>query len=234
MDEVDKVLDALKVHIKKEIVDNYFADRVYVEEDTETLHQEVQEYVKSMAGLGRRFMALSHALGSQNACGLMREVLKLEAWPFYQEYCNLSGREQLALIQDTRRRGFTAYRRFRNLIFDLYERLQQESVALHEAYAKIQTHLKLLNEDIDKFNLSYDFGLIAAQMEALDGGREESMSGGLMASEREELSTRMRFKRQKLTDEQLPPVPVLPPLAEIQGKLESLIESIYLPGVCCA
>jgi hypothetical protein len=30
MDEVDKVLDALKVHIKKEIVDNYFADRVYL------------------------------------------------------------------------------------------------------------------------------------------------------------------------------------------------------------
>jgi len=107
-------------------------------------------------------------------------------------------------------------------------------VALHAAYVKIQTHLKLLNEDVNKFNLSYDFGLIAAQMEALDGGREESMSGGLLAPEREELSTRMRFKRQKLTDEQLPPAPVLPPLAEIKGKLEALIERIYLPGVCCA
>ena len=68
-------------------------------------------------------------------------------------------------------------------------------------------------------------------MEALDGGREESMSGGLLAPEREELSTRMRFKRQKLTDEQLPPAPVLPPLTEIQRKLDSLIESIYLPRV---
>ena len=234
MDDVDKVLDALKVHIKKEIVDNYFADRVYVEEDTELLGQEVQDYAKSMASLSRRFMGLSHALGSQEAYGLMRELLKLEVWPFYQEYSKLSGREQLELIQDTPRRGFTAYRRFRNLIFDLYERLQLESVALHEAYTKIQTHLKLLNEDINKFNLSYDFGLIAAQMEALDGGREESMSGGLLAPEREELSTRMRFKRQKLTDEQLPPAPVLPPLAEIQRKLESMIERIYLPGVCCS
>ena len=165
---------------------------------------------------------------------LMMEFLKLEPWPFYLEYGNLSGREQLELISDTPLRGFTAYRRFRNRIFDLYERLQQESVTLQEAYAKIQTHLKLLNEDIEKFNLSYDFGLIAAQMEALDGGREESMSGGLLAPEREELSTRMRFKRQKLTDEQLPPAPVLPPLAEIQRKLESLIERIYIPGVCCS
>ena len=234
MDDVDKVLDALKVHIKKEIVDNYFADRVYVEEDTELLGQEVQDYDKGVVSLGRRFMALYHALGTKEACAGIMEVLKLEHWPFYVEYDNLSGREQLELIQDTPLRGFTAYRRFRNRIFDLYKRLQQESVALQEAYAKIQTHLKLLNEDIDKFNLSYDFGLIAAQMEALDGGREESMSGGLMAPEREELSTRMRFKRQKLTDEQLPPAPVLPPLAEIQRKLESLIERIYLPGVCCS
>ena len=115
------------------------------------------------------------------------------------------------------------------LIFDLYEALQQETVKLQEAHAKIQTHLKLLNEDVDKFNLSYDFGLIAAQIEAMDGGRDESMSGGLLSSEREELSTRMRFKRQKLTDEQLPPAPALPPLAEIKSRLESVLDRIYAP-----
>ena len=234
MDNVDQVLDALKVHIKKEIVDNYFADRVYVEEDTELLHQEAQDYTRGMASLGRRFMALYHALGSKEACARMMEFLKLDPWPFYPEYDKLSGREQLELLSDTPRRGFTAYRRFRHLISDLYARLQEASVALGEAYTKVQTHLKLLNEDIDKFNLSYDFGLIAAQMEALDGGREESMSGGLLAPEREELSTRMRFKRQKLTDEQLPPAPVLPPLPEIQRKLDSVIESIYLPMGCCS
>jgi hypothetical protein len=229
MDEVDKTLDALKFHIKKEIVDNFFADRVYVEEDTELLHQEVQDYARGMAGLGQRFMALYQALGSKDACARMMEVLKLEPWPFYPEYTNLSPGEQQDLLQDTRRHGLTAYRRFRNLIFDLYERLQPESVTLHEAYAKIQTHLRLLNEDINKFNLSYDFGLIAAQMEALDGGREESMTRGLLAPEREELSTRMRFKRQKLTEEQLPPAPVLPPLAEIKGELAALLDRIYTP-----
>jgi hypothetical protein len=100
MDEVDKVLDALKVHIKKEIVDNYFADRVYVEEDTEILHQEVQDYAKGMASLGRRFMALYQALGSKEACAGIMEVLKLEAWPFYPEYANLSQEQRTP--QDTR------------------------------------------------------------------------------------------------------------------------------------
>jgi hypothetical protein len=233
MDEVDRTLDALKVHIKKEIVDNYFADRVYLEEDINLLHQEVQSYIKDLDILRKRFMALYYAVGSKEACGLLMKVLKIETWPFYPEYCNLSSQEQVDLLRNCRPRGLTAYRRFRNRIFDLYERLQQESVKLNEAYAKIQTHLKLLNEDINKFNLSYDFGLIAAQIEALDGGRDEAMSGALLGVEREELSTRMRFKRQKLTDEELPPVSVLPPLKEIQRKLESLTGKIYLPEFCC-
>jgi hypothetical protein len=229
MDEVDKALEALKVHIKKEIVDNYFADRVYLEEDAELLCREAEDYTKNLAILGQRFMALYQALGSQNACALMMDVLHIKDWPFYPEYCQLSTGERQALLKETRHRGLTAYRRFRNLIFDLYERLQQESVRLHEAYAKIQTHLKLLNEDIDKFNLAYDFGLIAAQIEAMEGGREEGLSGGLLAPEREELSTRMRFKCRRLTEEDLPPVAALPPLAEIRGKLSALLDRIYSP-----
>jgi hypothetical protein len=229
MDTVDKALEALRVHIKKEIVDNYFGDRRYVEEDTELLGQEVALYAREFAALGRRFMALYHALGSRETCALLMEVLKIEDWPFYPEYCSLSAAEQQDLLQDTRRRGLTAYRRFRNLVFDLYERLQRESATLHESFIKIQTHLKLINEDIDKFNLSYDFGLIAAQMEAMDGGREECMTGCMLAPEREELSTRMRFKRQKLTEEQLPPVPALPPLADIKGRLDALLDRVYAP-----
>jgi len=229
MDEVDQALEALKIHIKKEIVDNYFADRVYLEEDTELLHQELEAYAGDMASLGQRFMALYQALGSEKACALMMEVLNIKDWPFYPEYSNLSARDQQDLLKKTRRHGLTAYSRFRNLIFDLYEGLQQESVKLQEAYNKIQTHVRLLNEDINKFNLSYDFGLIAAQLEAMDGGRDEAMSGGLFAPEREELSTRMRCKRQHLTDEQLPPAPTLPPLAEVKGKLAALLERIYTP-----
>jgi hypothetical protein len=229
MDDVDQVLDAIRVHIKKEIVDNYFADRRYVEEDTEVLRQEVEAYARDRAAWGRRFMGLYQALGTKEGCGLLMAVLEMEEWPFYPEYGKLAARERQDLLKDIRRRGFTAYRRFRNLIFDLYEGVQQESAALRESYDKIQTHLRLLNEDIDKFNLSYDFGLIAAQMEAMDGGREESMSGSLLAPEREELSTRMRFKRQKLTDQELPPAPVLPPLAEITGKLAALVDRIYTP-----
>ena len=224
-DATDRLVEGLKVQIKKEIVDNYFADRVYLEEETELLHQEAESYRKEYELLGRRFMALYHALGSEAGCRLIMDVLNLQAWPFYEQYCALANGERQELAQSCRRRGLTAYRRFRNLILDLYELLHQDSVMLRESFDKIQTHLKLLNEDIDKFNLSYDFGLIAAQMEALDG-QGETMSGGLLSPEREELSTRMRFKRRKLSDEELPQPPDLPPLDRIKDRLIEIIDRI--------
>jgi hypothetical protein len=224
-DDMDRALESLKVQIKKEIIDNFFADRVYLEGEVELLHQEALAYHQEMELLMRRFMALYQALGSEAACALMMEVLKIKDWPFYQEYCRLPQEERQELLKDRPRRGFTAYSRFCHLIFDLYAELQPETQKLGESYDKIITHLKLINEDIDKFNLSYDFGLIAAQMEALEGtGRV--ISGGMLAPEREELSTRMRLKHPKLSTEDLPRVPVLPPLKEIKGRLEEVLARV--------
>ncbi len=225
MDDSDRVVDSLKVQIKREIVDNYFADRVNLEEDLDLLRQETESYRRQLELLGRRFMALFQALGSEASCGLLMEILGLKDWPFYESYCALPERERQELLKDQRHRGFTASRRFRNLVLDLYEQLYRESALLRENYEKILTHLKLINEGIDKFNRSYDFGLLAAQIEALEG-RSEVISGGLLSPEREELSTRMRFKQRQLTEAEMPLPPRLPPPAEIKDRLLEMISRI--------
>jgi hypothetical protein len=224
-DAADRLVEGLKVQIKKEIIDNYFADRVYLEEETALLRQEAEAYRKEYELLGRRFLTLYQALGSEAGCRLLMEALNLKDWPFYEQYCALPNGQRQELLQSYRPRGFTAFRRFRHLILDLYELLHRDSLSLRESYAKIQTHLTLLNEDIDKFNLSYDFGLIAAQIEALEG-RGQVISGGLLSPEREELSTRMRGKRQKLSDAECPPPPDLPPLNRIKERLLDIIDRI--------
>jgi len=226
MDDVDRTLEALKVHIKKEIVDNYFADRVYLEEEVELLGQGVKEYQEDRSRLASRFMALYQALGSEAAIALVMEALSIKEWPFYQEFLRLAPQARQDLLKGHRGWGLTARGRFRHLVLEIYEELQHESHKLKEKYDKILTHLRLINEDIDKFNLSYDFGLIAAQIEALEGGGEP-MSGGLLAPEREELSTRMRLKRRKLTDADLPPLPSLPPVKEITDRLTAVLDRAY-------
>ncbi len=223
MDEVDKALQALKFHIKKEIVDNYFADRVYLEEELALLQEETGAYRGDADLASRRFLAFYQALGSEPVISAVMELLGLKERPFYQQFQELAPPLRQELLRPYRRRGWTAARRYRYLILDVYEDLQREGAKLREQYEKINVHLRLLNEDIDKFNLTYDFGLIAAQIEALEG-RGEVISGGLLGTEREELSTRMRFKRQKLSPEDLPEIPALPPLKEIKGRLKEVLQ----------
>jgi len=227
-DDSDRVLEALKVQIKKEIIDNYFADRVYLEEEEEILNREAQEYRQAVDLLQRLYHAFYQALGSDAAIAPVMKLLSLEEWPFYREFGPLPEAARRELLRGRRAWGLTAARRYRHLVFDLYDELQKETRKLKEQYGKILTHLQLLNEDIDKYNLSYDFGLIAEQIEALEG-KGEVISGGLLAPEREELSTRMRFKHQKLTDEDLPPLPDLPPLTAVKRELARVLARFHRP-----
>ena len=224
MDQVDKALEALKFHIKKEIVDNFFGDRVYLEEELALLQEETGALRRDADLVSRRFLAFYQALGSDAAIAAVSELLGLQERPYYQQFTELEEVVRQDLLRPYRRRGFTAARRYRYLVFDVYDALQRENEKIREQYEKINIHLRLLNEDIDKFNLTYDFGLIAAQMEALEG-RQEVLSGGLLCGEREELSTRMRFKCQKLSPD-LPELPALPLLQEIKGRLKEVLAGL--------
>ncbi len=222
VDDSDRVIESLTGQIKREIVDHYFADRVYLEEELGALRQEAEAYRKDFEALGRRFLALYQAVGSEAGCERLLGILRLQDLPFYEQFTGLPEAKRQDLLKGCRRRGFTAGRRFRNLILDLYEQLYREGESLRALYEKTLTHLKLINEDIDKFNLTYDFGLLAAQIEAMEG-RGEVISGGLLSPEREELSTRMRFKHQKLSNEELPPAPRLPAPDQIKDRLLEMI-----------
>jgi hypothetical protein len=221
-DEFDRTLESLKVQIKKEIIDHYFAERVFLEEEIQVLQAGVEEYKQGVTQASRRFLALYQALGTEGAVAKVMQLLSQKEWPFYEEFRRMPPEAREGLLKGRLRRGFTAWQRFRNLILDLYGELEQHLRDLQGKYRKITLHLELINEDIAKFNSSFDFGLIAAQMEALEGGGEV-ISGGLLSQEREELSTRMRFKRQKLTGEELPPLMALPPLEKVKGQLTAVL-----------
>ena len=226
MDDLDKALESLRVQIKKEIIDNYFAERVYLEEEIQLLDDEVQGYQQELGKLRQTFWGLYQTLASEPAIAAVMRVIGLKDWPYYQEYHKLPDAERRGLLVGRRPWGLTAFRRHRSLVFALYEELVKHIELLQAHYAKIINHLRLINEDIQKFNASFDFGLIAAQVEAMEGGGEV-ISGGLMASEREELSTRMRFKRKKLTDEDLPRPPELPPLNQVKNRLTQVLSEFY-------
>jgi hypothetical protein len=224
MDDMDKALDALKVQIKKEIIDNYFAARCQLEEDHQALDGEMADYRHDLVNLSPLFSAFYAALGQEAAIDRVMQILSLADWPFYEDFRQLPPTAREGLLKKYRSWGFTAWGRHFSLVLDIYRDLIARCRDLKEQYDKVEIHLRLLNEDIEKFNQSFDFGLIAAQIEAMEGGGEP-IGGGLLCGEREELSTRMRFKHKKLTDEDLPPPPALPPLEAVKGQFKAILQA---------
>ncbi|MEJ2070860.1 MAG: hypothetical protein P8X65_00890 [Syntrophobacterales bacterium] len=227
MDDADLALEALKVQIKKEIIDNYFAERVYLEEDIQALEDKVAAYRQELSRLSHLFSAFYAALGQEAAMDRLMHLLSLKDKPFYEDYQGLSATAREDLLRKYHRWGFTSSGRYLNLVLDIYKELTARCSSLREKYNQVLVHLRLLNEDIQKFNSSFDFGLIAAQIEAMEGGGEP-ICGGILCKEREELSTRMRFKRRKLTDKELPPPPELPPLERVKGQFKTILQ-IFAP-----
>jgi len=227
MDDMDKALEALKVQIKKEIIDNYFAERVSLEEYTQDLEDKAAAYRQERAQLSGLFSAFYAALGQEAAIDRVMQFLSLADWPFYEDFRQMPPAARESLLKKHPGWGFTAWSRYYHRVLDTYRDLVAGCRSLQEPYDKVRARLRLLNEDIQKFNQSFDFGLIAAQVEAMEGGGEP-IGGGLLSEEREELSTRMRFKRKKLTDEELPPPPALPPVEAVKSQFKTILKEFSL------
>jgi hypothetical protein len=224
MDTMDKALEALRVQIKKEIIDNYFAERCHLEEDLQALMEKAAAYRQEYAHLSGLFAAFYAALGQEAAIDRVMQFLSLADWPLYEEFRQLPPAARERLLKKYSGRGFTAWGRYFHRILDIYRDLTAACQGLREPYDQVLAHLRLHNEDVQKFNQSFDFGLIAAQVEAMDGGGEP-ICGGLLCGEREELSTRMRFKPKKLTEAELPPPPVLPPVAAVKEQFKAILRT---------
>jgi hypothetical protein len=224
MDDLDKALDALKVQIKKEIIDNYFAARCDLEEDHSALECKMADYRHNLANLSPLFMAFYAALGREAAIDRVMQVLSLKSRPFYGDFKQLSPVAREGLLKKYRRWAFTIWGRQLNMVLDIYRDLEARCRELKAQYDKVEIHLQILNEDIQKFNNSFDFGLIAAQVEAMEGGGAP-ICGGLLCGEREELSTRMRFQHKKLADEDLPSPPALPPVEAVKGQFKTILQA---------
>lgn len=224
MDDMDMALEALRVQIKKEIIDNYFAARCTLEEDTQALESKAAAYRQELSHLSRLFPAFYAAIGQEAAIDPIMQLLSLPTRPYYEGFQKLPPAARSDLLKGYRRRGLTSWGRYLHLVLDIYEILAARCRSLKEQYHQIEMHLRLLNEDIQKFNLSFDFGLIAAQIEALEG-TGAPICGGLLCGEREELSTRMRFKTKKFTNEELPPPPELPPWETVKRQLKAILKA---------
>jgi hypothetical protein len=223
MADFEQTLNILKMHIKKEIIDNYFAERTYLEEDLELLANREQECEAELNRALPVFAAFYHLLKNDAAIAAVMQVWGVTERPFYQDCRQVSPAERQAVLEKIKPHGWTARGRLKNQIYDLYDHLQKPAQQLRKKQKQVSAHCELYNEDVEKFNLNYDFNLISSQIDALEGG-EIPLESGLSATDKEALAARMVLRKKGLKACALVLTPELPPLDDIKRKLGRIID----------
>ena len=223
MGDFDHTLNVLKMHIKKEIIDNYFAERMYLEEDLELLAQKEKDYEIELNRALPIFAALYQLLRTDAAIAAVMQLWGVAERPYYHDCRQVSPAEKQAVLDKFKSHGWTAKGRLKNQIYELYDHLQKTAQQLRKKQQQVSAHCELYNEDVEKFNLNYDFNLISAQVEALDG-EEFSLESGLSAADREAMSAKMLLRKKALKSYVLATMPELPPLDAIKKKLGRIID----------
>ena len=223
MADFDHAVNMLKMHIKKEIVDNYFAERSFLEQDLEELAKKEEEYQIELKQKLPLFAAFYQLIPTNAAMSALLQLWGVSERPYYQECSQVSQPARQAVLDNYRPHGWTASGRLKNQIYDLYQDLQKAAQVLRKKQQQVAAHCELYNEDVVKFNENFDFNLISSQVDSMEG-QDMPMEGGLSALDREALAARMRLRKKVLGSCVLVTMPELPPLDAIKKKLGRIID----------
>ena len=114
----------LAVEIKREIAERYFGFRKMIEEDTLDLLEKIDDQLLILEkGISYELIRIYILLRDET---LIDQFMELTGWQeklFYEPYITESPSIRQKVFKDIKIRGFTKFGRFKNLVFDAYERL---------------------------------------------------------------------------------------------------------------
>ncbi len=223
------VQDMLAYELKKELADRYFGFRKLIEEDKLDFAEKARQYSQILEKRIAYDLIRICLLLRQEA--LIEEFFSLTGLPaylFYDPYLSQSARIRARVFTGVHLHGLTGAGRFKNLLFDCYERLEHHLAQYREKFTELLAYEKEINAEIDLFQRSNDLGAIMGFLKSLgDRNRAGSMEGGLEPGLAAGLAARLRIEPQPPVEHYLPLLPPLPALESIRPRLKALAESAW-------
>ncbi len=219
----------LAVEIKREIAERYFGFRKMIEEDTLDLLEKIDNQLLILEkGISYELIRIYILLRDET---LIDQFMELTGWQeklFYEPYITESPSIRQKLFKDIKIRGFTKFGRFKNLVFDAYERLADQVELYRQNLEEIKTSREMINHEIDLFYRENDIGNIMGFLRSMEGtGSQESMGVIPEAGSAETLEQKMHIEKPPPLDRELIILPPLAPLAGIRKDLKKLSKKAY-------
>jgi hypothetical protein len=223
------VEDILAVELKREIAERYFGFRKMIEEDNLDLTEKMKYQLSILEKrISYELIRIYILLKEEN---LIHEFMELTGWEeklFYDPYITESPTIRKKVFKGIKIRGLTKAGRFKNLIFDAYDRLVAHVEHYRENLEEIETSLETIKAEIDLFYRKNDIGNIMGFLRAMDGeGSEDSMGVTPDAGSVESFEHKMRLEKPPPIDPELITISPLAPLPTISKEFKKLADKAY-------
>ena len=225
----NNVEDILAVELKREIAERYFGFRKMIEEDTLDLTEKIKYQLSILeTRISYELIRIYILLKDE---GLIHEFMKLTGWEeklFYDPYITESPTIRKKVFKNIKIRGLTRAGRFKNLVFDAYERLAAHVEHYRENLEEVETSRETINAEIELFYRKNDIGNIMGFLRSIEGaGSEDSMGISPDAGSIDTFEHKMRIEKPPPIDPELINIPPLVPLPSISRELKKLIDKAY-------
>ncbi len=246
--------NAIAYEVKQEIADRYFGFRTRIENQS-------KEYLANLHGAGREYgmaiqLDLCRVQFLLDEPGLFHSFLDLVCLP--RDYAlHLCSHQSLAkaefgsLSADTKRiplrykcqelfsavhgKGFTRWRRFRNLAICIYQSLADNIATYHNGYLQLQEEYTEICLEIDKFRRQNDLSDILSFLRHLDANDSERLKflhSSTVLKSGKTLNEDLQFDPPPSVAETLILLTPLPPLQEIKDQFTQILQQAFCRHAC--
>ncbi len=222
--------DIMAVELKKEIAERYFGFRKMIEEDELDLMQKMKYQISILEKrISFELIRIYVLLKDEE---LIQHFMELTGWEerlFYDPYITESETIRKKVFKGIKVRGLTKGGRFKNLVFDSYERLVEHVEHYRGDFEEIETTRETINEEIKLFYRKNDIGNIMGFLRSMDsiGGNEDTMGITPAVGSTSTLENKMRIQEPPPIDPELIDVPPLIPLPNISRDLKKLTDKAF-------
>ena len=223
------VEDILAVELKREIAERYFGFRKMIEEDTLDLMEKIKYQLSILEKrISYELIRIYILLKDEK---LIHQFMELTGWEeklFYDPYLTESPTIRKRVFTGIKIRGLTRAGRFKNLLFDAYERLVAHVEHYRQNLEEIESSRETITAEIELFYRKNDIGNIMGFLRAMEGGGgEDSMGVNPDVGSVETFEKKMRIEKPPPIDPELITIPPLVPLPNIGRDLKKIVDRAY-------
>ena len=221
----------LAFEVKKEIADRYFGFRKIIEEDTNTYQKNIIAGAMELEDKIGFDLVRLYVLLQDNA--LINEFFRITGLGeilFYDQYISKSPTIRKRVLADFPVHGLTRKRRFHNMVFDIYDSLEQNVADYRERILELAEDQETIKEEINLFYQKNDISGIMLFLRGMDGttpGSFGPMAGAIDTDNAITMEQKMRLQPPGPVEKFLPILSPIPPAKKIQNELKGLVDKAF-------